>query len=148
MHGLKSGDNLSKSADDGGRLPYDVYENGELVPVDRMPLQRAVATGRPTGNVEIEVRTRNGRSANLVGSASPLLDDSGNVRGGVGAFYDVTARKQMEDTLRERAELLELASEAILVCNLDGTITFWNRGAENIFGWTRQEALGQTAENF
>ncbi len=48
-----------------------------------------------------------------------------------------------ESQFRMRAELLELASEAIIVRDLEGKIQFWNSGAEQTFGWTREEALGQ-----
>jgi len=44
---------------------------------------------------------------------------------------------------RERAELLELASEAIIVRSLDGAIRFWNSGAEALYGWRREEVLGK-----
>ena len=49
---------------------------------------------------------RNGSITHLLASASPLRDATGAVRGAVGAFFDVTGRKQMEDLLRERADLL------------------------------------------
>src|SRR5262249_49556173 len=71
------------------------------------------------------------------------FDDSGSVRGAVGAFFDVTERKRLEEALRERAELLELASEAILVRDATGTIHFWNAGAESLYGWSREEAVGR-----
>ena len=45
--------------------------------------------------------------------------------------------------LREQAELLDLAHDSIFVHDMDGRITFWNRGAEKTYGWTRQEALGK-----
>jgi PAS domain S-box-containing protein len=45
--------------------------------------------------------------------------------------------------LRDRAALLELASEAIMVRSLDGTIQFWNAGAETVYGWRRDEVLGK-----
>lgn len=44
--------------------------------------------------------------------------------------------------LRERADLLDLASEAIMVRDLNGRIRFWNSGAEAMYGWSRQEAIG------
>lgn len=47
--------------------------------------------------------------------------------------------------LRERADLLELATEAILVRNAEGVIRYWNAGAETLYGWTRDEALGRNA---
>ena len=50
------------------------------------------------------------------------------------------------EELRERAELLHLASEAIFVRDLAGTITFWNKGAESLYGWTGQEALGRNVD--
>jgi len=46
------------------------------------------------------------------------------------------------EELRERADLLELATEAIIVRELNGTITFWNSGAEELYGWRRHEAIG------
>ena len=51
--------------------------------------------------------------------------------------------KKSEALFRMRAELLDLASEAIIVRNMDGKIQFWNSGAEKTYGWTREEALGQ-----
>ncbi|MCA1718975.1 MAG: PAS domain S-box protein [Actinobacteria bacterium] len=51
--------------------------------------------------------------------------------------------KRME-TLGEQARLLDLAHDAILVRDMNGTITFWNRGAEDTYGWSREEAVGKS----
>jgi len=50
---------------------------------------------------------------------------------------------EASETLRRHAQLLDLAHDAIIVRTPDSAITFWNRGAENMFGWTREEAEGQ-----
>jgi PAS domain S-box-containing protein len=50
--------------------------------------------------------------------------------------------RENENLLRERADLLELASEAILVRDLSGVLTYWNAGAEALYGWERSEVLG------
>src|SRR5580658_10095625 len=51
--------------------------------------------------------------------------------------------QESESLLRERADLLELASEAILVRNLSGVLKYWNAGAEALYGWPRQEVIGK-----
>ncbi|MBV9121853.1 MAG: PAS domain-containing protein, partial [Planctomycetes bacterium] len=48
-----------------------------------------------------------------------------------------------EAAVRELAQLLDLAHDAILVRRLDDTVGFWNRGAEQMYGWSRDEALGK-----
>ncbi len=45
--------------------------------------------------------------------------------------------------VREQALLIEKARDAIVVWDLDGTIRFWNRGAEILYGWTAREAAGR-----
>ncbi|MFP5230397.1 MAG: ATP-binding protein [Acidobacteriota bacterium] len=52
------------------------------------------------------------------------------------------ALRQSEAHHRERAELLELATEAIIVRDLNGAIRFWNSGAEALYGWKREDVLG------
>jgi PAS domain S-box-containing protein len=47
------------------------------------------------------------------------------------------------DALRERAELLDLATEAILVREMNGVLKFWNSGAEALYGWKRDEVIGK-----
>ncbi len=51
-----------------------------------------------------------------------------------------------EQTLREQAHLLDLASDAILTRDSAGAIRFWSRGATVMYGWTEEEALGKNAE--
>jgi len=52
-------------------------------------------------------------------------------------------RRQVEDMLRQQASLLDKANDAILVRDLDHIITYWNKSAEKLYGWTAEEALGQ-----
>src|SRR4051812_9926773 len=47
------------------------------------------------------------------------------------------------NAVREQAQLLELAHDAILSIDWDGTVRFWNSGAEQMYGWSREEALGK-----
>lgn len=49
----------------------------------------------------------------------------------------------LTDHLLEQTELLEVASDAIILTDADGTITYWNQGAGRIYGWGKNEAVGQ-----
>ena len=51
----------------------------------------------------------------------------------------------VEAMLREKANLLELTHDAIFVRDMNDTITYWNRGAEQLYGWLRSEAVGRHA---
>ena len=54
-------------------------------------------------------------------------------------------RKRTEQQIREQAALLNIATDAILVRDLQSKILFWNQGAERLYGWKAEEALGQDA---
>lgn len=54
-------------------------------------------------------------------------------------------RKRTEQTMAEQAALLDIATDAILVRDLDSKILFWNKGAERLYGWKAEEAIGQKA---
>src|SRR5258705_1260066 len=60
---------------------------------------------------------------------------------------EVAERKRMEETLSERAHLLDLTHDSVFVRDMDDVITYWNRGAEERYGWTRKEALGQISDD-
>jgi two-component system, LuxR family, sensor kinase FixL len=56
-----------------------------------------------------------------------------------------TERKLAEETLRERACLLDLTHDTVFVRDMNDVITYWNRGAEELYGRTRDEAIGQVS---
>ncbi|MEW6497321.1 MAG: PAS domain S-box protein [Cyanobacteriota bacterium] len=57
---------------------------------------------------------------------------------------DITERKQAQETLLKQAQLLDLANDTIMVLNLNGTITYWNQGAQRLYGFSAIEAVGQS----
>ncbi|VTR97840.1 PAS domain-containing hybrid sensor histidine kinase/response regulator [Tuwongella immobilis] len=70
-----------------------------------------------------------------------------NARGQVPLYTvivrDIRERKRSESRIREQASLLDLVHEAVLVRSIDDHILYWNLGAQRLYGWTAEEALGQ-----
>jgi PAS domain S-box-containing protein len=77
----------------------------------------------------------------------PIRSTEGQVIKWVGAAIDIDDRKRAEEKLRQQAEVLDLAYDAILILDLDGTIEFWNEGAARLYGWTKQEAMETSARS-
>jgi PAS domain S-box-containing protein len=59
-------------------------------------------------------------------------------------LQDISERKRQEELSQFQATILANIQESVIVTNLEGTITYWNKGAERIFGYTPSEALGKT----
>jgi PAS domain S-box-containing protein len=51
----------------------------------------------------------------------------------------------ISDVRRDQARLLDLSRDTLIVRDMDGVITYWNRGAADLYGWTSKEAVGQIA---
>lgn len=60
---------------------------------------------------------------------------------------EIAERKQIEVVLRNQADLLDLTHDTIFVRNTKDVITYWNRGAEKLYGWTREEALSNVTHD-
>jgi PAS domain S-box-containing protein len=60
-------------------------------------------------------------------------------------FSDITERKNAQKSIEKQAALINLSPDAILVRLSDDSIIFWNKGAEKLYGYTEQEALGKLA---
>jgi two-component system cell cycle sensor histidine kinase/response regulator CckA len=93
--------------------------------------------------VALKWRHRDGGARFLESDSVPMFDAEGAVSGFRGADRDVTARRDSEERIREQAALLEAAHEAILVESLEGRITYWNRGAERLYGVPLEAAMGR-----
>jgi PAS domain S-box-containing protein len=77
-----------------------------------------------------------------------IYDHSGRAVRMVGMLFDIGERKAAEQKIKEQAALIDITSDAIIVRDLNSQILFWNRGAEQIFGWTATEAIGKKANEF
>jgi two-component system CheB/CheR fusion protein len=92
---------------------------------------------------EYEVRDKQGRWYSL--RLRPYRTADNKIDGAVIVLFDVDALKRTDETLRRQAELLEHAYEPITIWALDtGVISYWNRAAEETYGYTREQALGRT----
>jgi PAS domain S-box-containing protein len=127
--------------------------------VMRQPLERLIPKRLRSGHAE-HIRTfshtgTTSRAMGALGSLSGLRKDGtefpleasiSQVETGGGRFFtaivrDITERVNAERALREQARVMDLAQ--VLVRDMQDHIVLWNRGAENLYGFTRDEALGQ-----
>jgi hypothetical protein len=109
-------------------------------------MQKTLETGEPF-ELDFEAILPFGTSKWITvrGEADRSVDDPAVQL--LGTIQEITDRKHVEDALREHAELLDLAHDMIMVCALDGTIRFWNHGAERMYGYSKQQAVGKNAHD-
>ena len=60
-------------------------------------------------------------------------------------FNDITLRIKTDQQLAEKARLLDLSHDAIIVRDMEGHIRYWNHGAEELYGWSREEVMGKVS---
>ena len=115
-------------------------------PEDRTRLleahQRVVESGEQCQQ-EFRTNPARGPICHFATIIQAVKESSGPVRRVAGTVQDITERKQAEERIREQAALLDAANDAIYVRTLDHTVTYWNDGAERLYGRTRAEALGR-----
>jgi diguanylate cyclase (GGDEF)-like protein/PAS domain S-box-containing protein len=100
---------------------------------------------------EYRFMRKDGSWAHVQDRASILRDPAGKAIRFVGAMVDLSERKRAEELqkeadtrIREQASLLDKAKDAIVVSSVDNLVRFWNKGAERLYGWTAEEAIGRS----
>ena len=73
----------------------------------------------------------------------PLFDAKGIPNALCGISTDITERKRAEEQIRFQARLLDVVEQAIVTTDLNGSITYWNRFAETLYGWPSAEVIGR-----
>jgi PAS domain S-box-containing protein len=107
---------------------------------------RLVADGEPY-DLELGLVRADGERIWVRTIGRPVIEDDRVVRVG-GHIADITERKRSEQELQLRADLLELAHDAVIVREPDDSrVTFWNREAEAIYGYGRAEAVGRVTHD-
>jgi PAS domain S-box-containing protein len=122
-------------------------DEGAIRELDR----RVLRLGRSLVNFEHRQLLPDGEENFYQSSKVPLRNNNGNIEGLVGIFTDITERKRREEAVRRNEALLGAITacvhEAIVVADNKGSITFWNRSAEKIFGYSKDEAIGRNVQD-
>lgn len=101
---IKPETNLSVTGAGTETVPARRLQQGRDLPANELPLQVAATQGIEIRNTELQIVRPNGTTFDLLGSATPLLNEQGTVRGSVAVFMDISDRKRAE---AEREQLLE-----------------------------------------
>ncbi|MCL5282449.1 MAG: PAS domain S-box protein [Planctomycetes bacterium] len=130
-----------------GRPLLDFIHPDHRQRVDRQ-FARLRQRRKPIPVTEEKIVRPDGTAIDIELAAMPIIFE--NQPANQVVLRDITPRKQVETKLREnatklqqQAQLLDLAHDSIVVNDMEGRIVFWNRGAEQTYGWTQQEAVGK-----
>ncbi|HUX22765.1 MAG TPA: PAS domain S-box protein [Spirochaetia bacterium] len=132
-----------------GRTRTELYENPRIFldavhPDDRDRVQADLRKHSQAHSFRHDFRVvrPDGSMRRVTQRGYAVFDDSGQFTRYVGIVQDISERYAAEEQIREQAELLDVASDIIIVTDIENHIRYWNRSAERTFGVLRDSALG------
>lgn len=109
------------------------------------PVQKVLATGKPAGLASHTLLiAKDGTERPIDDSSSPIRDAEGQIKGVVLIFRDISERRRAERDRLRLAAIVESSHDAIFSKNLDGILTSWNQGAEQLYGYRAEEIIGKS----
>lgn len=125
-----------------------VYENDKSKLIFFM--NKILKDGFTTSGNEYRLITSDGKIIYSLLSSSPIHNSDGNITGIRSSVTDITHVKEMERQLQERETrlnaIVNTATDAIIIIDSQGKVIFWNKSAEDMFGYNDVEAVGSTLE--
>ncbi|HYW20534.1 MAG TPA: ATP-binding protein [Nodularia sp. (in: cyanobacteria)] len=138
--GMSPDENASLSAPSAEKpTTFKIYREGrELLP-EELPMQYSAAHGVEVLNYELDIIHKSGKVVKLLEYVAPLFDEEGNSRGSVGAFLDITERKQVEETIHNQQKWLEnvlnmMPMPLLFIEPKTARVIFANRAADELAG--------------
>jgi PAS domain S-box-containing protein len=119
--------------------------NADGIPLslDECPMAITLKTGKVLEKQEIIIVRPDGTKLNIVPHSRPIYDADGKLEGAVNMLVDVTRQRADEEKAARLKMIVQYSNAAIISKTLNGIVTSWNPAAQQIFGYTAEEMIGQ-----
>lgn len=124
---------------------YAIYNAaGQALALEEHPVARTLRSGVNVDGEELIIERPDGSTANVMAYCVPVLNDVQIITGAVNTLIDITEQRTGERKHNILAAIIENSDDAIVSKTLDGIITSWNNGAQELFGYAADEIVGKS----
>ena len=111
---------------------------------DETVIIQKLLEGEPVDHYETTRVRKDGTRLTISLTVSPIYDANGRMVGASKIARDITGLKEAEEIRSRLAAVVESSDDAIISMGLDTVISTWNKGAERMFGYSAEEAIGRS----